>query len=209
LNQNIQEAPRYNLAPRAILCVLLFLVPALAGWLAIEIAALVGAVSMVLTRCLTMDQASKALDLKTILLIGGMSSLGIAMEESGAAAEVAVSLVGWLEAWGPMAVLAGVFLITSLACSVMPAAAVVLLMAPIALRTAVDLNLSPHSVMMVMAMAAAGSFNSPVAHPANMLIMGPGGYRFVDYLRVGIPLSLVVLVVVLLVMPWFWPIQLQ
>ena len=87
----------------------------------------------------------------------------------------------------------------------MPTSAVAILMAPIALNTANDLGLSPYALMMTVAMSASASFMSPVAHPANVLIMGPGGYRFVDYIKVGLPLTLICLVVVLLVLPIFWP----
>ena len=72
-------------------------------------------------------------------------------------------------------------------------------------RPSAAVGLSEYAVMMAIAMAASASFTSPVSHPANVLVMGPGGYRFVDFLKVGLPLTLVVLVVVLLVLPWFWP----
>jgi di/tricarboxylate transporter len=87
----------------------------------------------------------------------------------------------------------------------MPTPAVAVLLAPIAFNTAGDLGISPHALLMTVAMSASASFLSPVAHPANVLTMGPGGYRFADYIKVGIPLTLVVLVVVLLVLPLFWP----
>jgi di/tricarboxylate transporter len=87
----------------------------------------------------------------------------------------------------------------------MPNPAVVVLLAPIALTTAGDLAMSPYALMMTVAVSASASFLSPVAHPANVLILGPGGYRFSDYIRVGLPLTFVVLIVVLLVLPIFWP----
>ena len=80
-------------------------------------------------------------------------------------------------------------------------------MAPIAINTAVDLDLSPYALMMVVAIAASASFMSPVGHPANVLVMGPGGYRFKDYVKVGLPLTLVVLIVTLLVLPIVWPLR--
>jgi di/tricarboxylate transporter len=89
----------------------------------------------------------------------------------------------------------------------MPNAAVAVLMAPIAVNTASSMSLSPYALMMTVALAASASFLSPVAHPANVLIMGPGGYRFKDYLKVGVPLTLVILIVVLLVLPLVWPLQ--
>ena len=107
--------------------------------------------------------------------------------------------------WGGLAVLAGFFLMTNIASQFMPNPVVTVLMAPIAITTAADLSISPYALMMCVAIAASASFMSPVGHPANVLVMGPGGYRFADFVKVGIPLTLVVLVVTLLVLPFFWP----
>jgi di/tricarboxylate transporter len=101
--------------------------------------------------------------------------------------------------------MAGLFVLTSLASQMMPNPAVAVLLAPIAINTAADLGVSPYPLMMTVAIAASAAFLSPVGHPANLLVMGPGGYRFSDYIKVGLPLTLVVLVVVMLVMPIFWP----
>ena len=87
---------------------------------------------------------------------------------------------------------------------VIPAAALVVLMSPIVLSAMAELGLAPQTAMMAMAMAAA-SFMSPISHPANILVMGPGGYRFVDYLKVGVPLTLVVFVAAMILVPWLWP----
>jgi di/tricarboxylate transporter len=87
----------------------------------------------------------------------------------------------------------------------MPNPAVAVLLAPIALNTAKDLSVSPYPLMMAVAVSASAAFLSPVGHSANVLIMGPGGYRFSDYTKVGLPLTMVVLLVVLVVMPIFWP----
>ena len=78
-------------------------------------------------------------------------------------------------------------------------------MAPIALSTTTDMGLSPYAFMMAIAMAASASFTTPISHPANILVMGPGGYRFTDYLKVGGLLTLVILVVLMVVLPVFWP----
>ena len=87
----------------------------------------------------------------------------------------------------------------------MPNPAVAVLLAPIALNTASDLGISPFPLLMAVAVSASAAFLSPVGHSANIMVMGPGGYRFSDFLKVGLPLTLVVLVVVVLVMPIFWP----
>ena len=101
--------------------------------------------------------------------------------------------------------MAGLYILTSLASQMMPNAAAAVLLAPIALNIAGDMGISPYPLAMTVAVAASAAFLSPVGHPANLLVMGPGGYRFSDYLKVGLPLTLVVLVVALLVLPIFWP----
>ena len=101
--------------------------------------------------------------------------------------------------------MAGLFLLAALASQVMPNPAVAVLLAPVALNTARDLGVSPYPLMMAIAVSASAAFLSPVGHSANILIRGPGGYRFTDYTKVGIPLTLVTLGVVLLVLPIFWP----
>jgi di/tricarboxylate transporter len=181
------------------------LVPVILGWLPIATGALAGVVLMVLTACLTMEKAYRAIEWKAIFLIAGMPPLGIAMEQSGAAsylAEGVLALVGGLRA---LAVTAGLFILAALASQVMPNPAVAVLLAPIALNTANDMGVSPNPLMMAVAVSASAASLSPVGHPANLLIMGPGGYRFSDYSKVGAPLTLVVLAVVLLVLPVFWP----
>ena len=106
----------------------------------------------------------------------------------------------------PLSVLGGLFLFTALVTQVMPTPAVVVLMVPIAISTARVLSVSPYSVSMAVAVSAAVCSLNPVSHPANSLVMGPGGYRYSDFLKVGIPLTAVILVVVLFVLPLFWPI---
>jgi di/tricarboxylate transporter len=134
-----------------------------------------------------------------------MIPLGIAMETTGAASFVATRMVDLLGAYGPSVIMAGLYLLTSLASQVMPNPAVAVLLVPIALNTASDLGVSPYPMAMTVAVAASAAFMSPVGHPANLLVMGPGGYRFSDYIKLGLPLTLIILVVALLVIPLFWP----
>jgi di/tricarboxylate transporter len=142
---------------------------------------------------------------KAIFLIAGMLPLGIAMERTGAARCLADGMVAMIGDLGPLVVVAGLFILAALASQVMPNPAVAVLLAPIALNTAADLGVSPYPLMMTVAVSASAAFLSPVGHSANVLVMGPGGYRFSDYTKVGLPLTLVVLATVLLVMPVFWP----
>ncbi len=205
LTEAAQEAPRLSKAPVALLIMAAVLTPVILDVLPIAIAAVTGVVLMVLTRCLTMEEAYRAIEWKAVFLIAGMLPLGIAMEQTGAARFLAEGMVGLVGPLGPLAVMAGLFVLAALASQVMPNPAVAVLLAPIALNTAADLGIRPYPFMMAVAISASAAFLSPVGHSANILVMGPGGYRFADYTKVGIPLTLVVLVVVLLVVPIVWP----
>jgi di/tricarboxylate transporter len=94
-----------------------------------------------------------------------------------------------------------------MATMIIPTAALVVLMSPIVLSAMADMGLQPETAMMAVAMAASASFTSPISHPANILVMGPGGYRFVDYLKVGVPLTIVVFITVMVLLPILWPLQ--
>jgi di/tricarboxylate transporter len=200
-----QETPRLNKAPLALLIMAAVLTPVILDVLPIAIAAVAGVVLMVLTGCLTMEEAYQAIEWKAVFLIAGMLPLGIAMEQTGAARFLAEGVVGLVGPLGPLAVMGGLFVLAALASQVMPNPAVAVLLAPIALNTASDLGISPYPLMMAVAVSASAAFLSPVGHSANVLVMGPGGYKFADYTKVGIPLTLVTLGVVLLVLPIFWP----
>jgi di/tricarboxylate transporter len=205
LTEAAQEAPRLKKAPIAILIMVAVLVPVILDWLPIAIAAIAGVILMVLTGCLTMGEAYRSIEWKAIFLIAGMLPLGIAMEQTGAARFLAEGMVDLVGGLGPLAVTAGLFILAALASQVMPNPAVAVLLAPIAFNTANDLGISPYPLMMAVAVSASAAFLSPVGHSANILVMGPGGYRFADYTKVGIPLTLVVLLVVMLAVPIFWP----
>jgi di/tricarboxylate transporter len=205
LTRDLPQAPRPERAPIAVVIMLAFVLTVLMGWLNIAVAAVIAAALMVLSDALTMEDAYQAIDWRAVFLIACMLPLGIAMETSGTAQFLANGMVNLVGGWGGLALLAGFFLMTNIASQFMPNAVVTVLMAPIAITTASDLSLSPYTLMMAVAIAASASFMSPVGHPANVLVMGPGGYRFADFVKVGIPLTLVVLLVTLLVLPIFWP----
>ncbi len=204
LTQEAQEEPRISKAPVAALIMAAVLVPVIVGWIPIAIAAVIGATAMVLTRCLTMEEAYRYIEWRAVFLIAGMLPLGIAMEQSGTAAFIAGQVVDLVGQAGTAAVITALFALTAATSQIMPNAAVTVLMAPIAINTAADLGISAHALAMVIAISASASFLSPVAHPANSLVMGPGGYKFSDYLRVGLPLTAVVLIVTLILLPIIW-----
>ena len=160
---------------------------------------------MVVSGCLTMEEAYRYIEWPAVFLIAAMLPLGIAMQTSGAATFLTDSMMNLIGDAGPIAVLAGLFVLSVLASQVMPNAAVVVLMAPIAITAAADMSVSPYTFMMGIAIAASASFMSPISHPANILVMGPGGYRFSDFVKVGLPLTILVLILVLIVLPVVWP----
>jgi di/tricarboxylate transporter len=205
LTEAAQEAPRRAKAPLALLIMAGVLATVIVGWLPIAIAAVLGMTLMILTGCLTMEEGYRAIEWKAVFLIAGMLPLGTALERTGAAQWLADGLIGLLGSWGPLAIMVGLALLAVVASQAMPNAAVAVLLAPIALGTAVNLDISPYPLFMAVAVAASSAFMSPIGHPSNVLIMGPGGYRFVDYIRVGLPLTVIVLIVAVLVVPVFWP----
>jgi di/tricarboxylate transporter len=173
----------------------------------ISIAALGAAVLVVLSGILRMDEAYRAVEWRAVFLIAGMLPLGTALDKTGAAQLLAHALVNAVGGLGPLPLLAGLFGLTMLLTQVMSAAATAVLIAPIAINAAAQMGANPRALMMGVALATSTAFLTPVSHPANLLVMGPGGYRFADYARVGLPLTLVVLLVVLIALPVLWPLS--
>ena len=205
LSPEVQAAPRHDRALLASMIMAGVVLVVGLGWLPIAVAAVAGAVLMVLTGCLDMDEAYRSIQWQAVFLIAGMLPLGIAMQNSGAATFLADQVISSLHSFGPMALMSGLFLLTMLSSQVMPNPVVAVLMLPIAISAANNAGLSPQALAMLVAIAASTTFMSPVGHPANVLVMGPGGYRFSDFTKVGLPLTLILMLVTLLVLPIFWP----
>ncbi|KIH77844.1 Di-and tricarboxylate transporters [Geoalkalibacter ferrihydriticus] len=206
LTQDVQEPPRRDRLGRSLAILAAVLIPVLLGWLPIYIAALLGASAMILSGCLTMNEAYRAIEWRAILLIAGLLPLGTALEQSGAAHLLAEILTAGTAPFGPKALLAALIFFTAVGTCFLPPAALVVLLVPIVFSIAAPTGTSPEALTMGVAMASA-SLMSPFSHAANILIMGPGGYRFSDYLKVGIPLTLVVLATILLILPLVWPLR--
>jgi len=204
LTEEAQVPPLKKKIPVALFIMLLVLLPAVFGWIPIAISAIIGVALMIITGCLTMEEAYRSIEWKAIFLIAGMLPLGIAMEQTGAAQFLANGMIAAVGDLGPTAVTAGFFMLAALASQFMPNPAVAVLLAPIALNTASDLGISPYPLMMTVAVSASAAFLSPVGHSANILVMGPGGYRFSDYFKVGLPLTILTMLIVLIVVPLVW-----
>jgi len=200
-----QKPPDTRRAPLAASIMLGVVITVMLGYAPISIAAVIGCTIMVLTGCLNMEQAYRAIDWRAIFLIAGMLPLGTAMQDTGAATYLADQVMNLLGDAGPWPVIMGLYILTAMATMIIPTAALVVLMAPIVLSAMADMGLAPETAMMAVAMAASASFTSPISHPANILVMGPGGYRFIDYLKVGVPLTIVVFITVMVLLPRLWP----
>jgi di/tricarboxylate transporter len=204
---DLEAAPaiRVKKAPLALGLMLVMLVPVIIGWLPIAASALLAGVLMVITGCLTMDEAYGSIEWKAVFLVAGTLPLGIAMEKTGTAAFLAGLMVDAVGGYGPLALLAGFYVLTNLLTQFMANAASMVLIAPVVIQAAQQIGSDPHALLMAVAVAAAAAFLTPVAHQSNVLVMGPGGYRFSDYFKVGLPLNLLTFVVTLLIVPLVWP----
>jgi di/tricarboxylate transporter len=173
--------------------------------LPVEIALLTGMVAMILTKCISLQQAYQSIDTRIYVFIAGAIPLGLAMQETG----TADILAGWMQIlvqsldihW----ILLLFFLITGLLTQVMSDAATTALIAPIAIALARSLSLPPEPFVVTIAMAAVTSFFTPIGHHGNLLIYGPGNYRFSDFLRVGTPLTFIIAIIVSIMAPMLWP----
>jgi di/tricarboxylate transporter len=178
---------------------------ATAGLAPILVTAVAGCALMVLTRCLTLEEAYAAVEWKVIVLLAGVLTLGVAMENTGTATWLADLVVRGLGPFGPMAVVAGFYLLTSLLTEAMSNNATAVLLAPVAIAAADGMGIDARPLLMAVAFAASSSFMTPVGYQTNTMILGAGNFRFGDFVRVGGPLNLLFLVLATLLIPVFWP----
>ncbi|MDA8017835.1 MAG: SLC13 family permease [Thermoanaerobaculia bacterium] len=189
----------------AVVILVAMVASAASGLLPIVSAAVAGCLAMVLTRCLTLDEAYQAIDWKIIFLLGGVIGLGRALESSGLAGAAAGFLVDHFQVLGPIAVLSGFYLLTSLLTESMSNNATVVLLGPIAVGTAGALGVDPRPFLVAVTAAASASFMTPVGYQTNTLIYGPGRYRFSDFIKVGGPLNLLFWILATFLIPLIWP----
>jgi di/tricarboxylate transporter len=178
--------------------------------LPILVTAVIGAIAMVMTRCISLEEAYTAIDWKVIFLLAGILPLGIAMQKTGTAAFIAeqgVNLVAGTVPgpWRAIAVLAMIYLLTAALTECMSNNATAVLLTPIAISTAVGIGVDPKPLMMAVAFAASTAFATPVGYQTNTMVYNPGGYRFIDFMKVGIPLNVIFWILAVIFIPQFWP----
>jgi di/tricarboxylate transporter len=171
----------------------------------IEIAALAGAVAMVLTGCITPRQAYRAIDARIYIFIAGAVPLGLAMQKSGASELLAGWLQGAVGGWSQTSILLVIFALVAVLTQFMSDAATTAVFAPVAALLAQTLGHAPEPYVVTVAMAAVASFLTPIGHHGNLLVYGPGRYRFMDFVLVGTPLTILVALIVVFMAPWLWP----
>ena len=199
--------PRTEKGKLAGAIMVLVLITAATGLLPIAVAMMLGALAMVVTGCLTMDEAYRAVEWRVIFLIAGMLPVGIALMRSGVAEWLGQLLVAGLSTWGPLALAGGMLVLTVLLSQVMSGQVTAVVLTPMAVAAAQQVGANPRAFAMAVAMGCGMVFMTPTAHPVNVFVMGPGGYKFRDFLRVGLPLTLLLCLTVLLVLPIFWPLR--
>ncbi len=165
-----------------------------------------GAMTMILIRTMSMDQAYRAIDWRSLFLVAGMLSVGVAMNKTGASTMFANAILSTFGEAGHLALLAGFVFLTVALTQVINGAAAVTVVAPIAIVTAQQVGMDPRSMAMAVALASSMAFMSPLGHSVNVMVMGAGGYTFRDYTRVGIPLTILLVIILLVILPLVMPI---
>ncbi|MFL6197099.1 MAG: SLC13 family permease [Thermoanaerobaculia bacterium] len=176
------------------------------GWLPLPIAFLAAALGVIATRLITMEEAYNLIDWRLLILIAGMTSFGLAMQKTGAAAWVAGLIVAWVSPFGTVAVMLAFVVLTMLLTQPMSNAAAALVVLPVAMTTAHQLGLSPRTFAVLVTLSASLSFITPF-EPSCLIVYGPGKYRFRDFVIAGAPLTAVVVIVILLMVPVLWPLR--
>ena len=182
------------------------LVLAIFGWVPLPVAVLLGAFLTFATQCVSPEAAYREVEWRAIILIACLLGLGVAMESTGTARYLASTLVGWVEGWEPIWLLAGFFVLTTLLTQPMSNQAAAAVVLPIAVQTANQLGLDARPFAIMIAAAASCSFLTPL-EPSCLLVFGPGRYRFGDFVRVGAPLACLIFVLSLWLVPVFWPLR--
>lgn len=197
--------PASRKGPQAIACLLLMVGLMISGVVPNVQAALIAALLMGALRCIDFESAYRSIHWKSLILIVGMLPFSLALQRTGGVDLAADGLMATIGGAGPYVVLGSIFLITAMLGLFISNTATAVLMAPVALAIASDMNASPYPFAMIVALAASTAFMTPISSPVNTLVVGPGNYKFGDFVKVGVPFSLVVMVVSVILVPWIMP----
>lgn len=171
----------------------------------IVVSAILGAIGLILVGCISIEEAYEAIEWKIIFLLAGVLSLGVALDQSGAAALLSSNLLKYIGVLGPIALVSAFYLLTSILTETMSNNATAALLAPIAIATAKTLDVDATPFLMAITFAASASFMTPVGYQTNTMIYGPGRYKFIDFVKVGSPLNLMFWILASIMIPIIWP----
>lgn len=202
-----EVAPAASQAPFALFSLAVMVVLMVTGVVPNVLAALIACVLLGASRCIDLDSAYRAIHWPTLLLIVGMLPFADALEKTGGIALAVHGLVQLLGGAGPYLILACLFSLTALIGLFISNTATAVLMAPVAIATAQQLGASPYPFAMIVALAASAAFMTPVSSPVNTLVLGPGRYRFGDFVKVGVPFTVLVMLVSVVLVPWLLPLH--
>lgn len=209
VGEPLEESRKVTLAHKAPIAagILLLMIALLVTEIVPAVAAvLIAAVLMVVFGCVRgMEEAYKTINWESVVLIGAMIPMSTAIENTGAAEMISNGLVQFLGQYGPLALLAGIYFLASILTVFISNTACALLIAPIALTTALHLQVSPYPFLFAVAIASSLAFATPFGTPPNAMVMSAGRYRFIDYVKVGLPLQLIIGVVIVFVLPFIFP----
>jgi len=200
-----QSIPRHSKNRLALFIMLAVVILAALSPLPIVVLALAGAAALLVTRCLRVDEALGALNAGTLFLLAATIPMGIAMETTGLAQRIVDLLLLWGGRAGPVVFLSLFYLTTNLLTQLVSNNAVAVLLTPIALNLASNMGIEPAPLLVAIAFGASASFMTPMGYQTNAIVMGPGGYTFGDFLRIGAPLSIITWLVATVCIPLFWP----
>jgi di/tricarboxylate transporter len=201
--KNVESlSPKSYIALGALILMIIFMVFKIVPG---SIAALISAGVVLLTGCVPISKAYKGISWTSVVMIAAMIPMGIALQKTGTAQLIASALVDYLGAIHPILLLGGVFLLTTTFSQVINNSATAVLMAPIAILAATSLNLSPEPFMIIVAISASTAFLTPIGTTTNAMVMTAGGYKFMNYLKVGAPLLLLFFIISLILVPIIWP----
>jgi di/tricarboxylate transporter len=172
----------------------------------VEIALLAGALAVVLTGCINIQQMYRAIDTRIYVFIAGAIPLGLAMQSTGTSELIAGRLNSYLGGWSPWPILFLLFIISALLTQMMSDAGTVALLGPVVIPLALALGHAPEAYVVTVAVAAVASFLTPIGHHGNLLVYGPGGYQFTDFVKVGTPLTVLVGIVTVFMVQFLWPV---
>ncbi|MDX1992977.1 MAG: SLC13 family permease [bacterium] len=204
LNGNLQQPTHPEKAAWAVLITTIVIFLSIVELVPLPLVMMAGAVGMILTGCLNLDEAYQAVEWRVVFLIAGMLPISIAMVNTGLAGRIGEAMVGSLQQYGPLALIAGIFALTVIVCQVIGGQVTALVVGPIAVSAALQTGVNPQAVAVAVAIGCSTAFLTPIAHPVNVLMMGPAGYTFNDFFKVGVGMTVVTFIALLAGMVLFW-----